>query len=439
MELASRAARVFPGGKHTRLPLQAVPGPQFLSHGDGCRVVDSEGRTWIDYLAGFGANVLGYNHRRVEAAASEAARRGATLTGPTELSVALAERLVSLRPAADWVLLAKNGSDVTTAARVVARAATGRRRVLRERARVGGGAGGEYWAYHGSSPGWTRGRPGVLAEEGAALEEAYEYNDLASVEAALARLDGDCAAIFVGGASYPYSAPTREPTAEFARGVRALADAHGALLVLDEIRTNFRVGRGVAPGHWAELCAAGAASAGGGADAAAAALAPDLHCMCKALSNGHPLSALVGGDRARDAAASITWTGTFWLSPGPMAAALTTLDELAADDGAAMRHMQAMGAALAEGLRAQALDHRVRARVTGAAAMPLLTFDADAAPERARAMTFCAAAAERGVWLHPYHNWYLTAAHTPADIAQTLEATNAAFAAVVQAHGQCGS
>ena len=56
--LAARAARVFPGGKHTRLPLQAVPGPQFLSHGDGCRVVDSEGREWIDYLAGFGANVL---------------------------------------------------------------------------------------------------------------------------------------------------------------------------------------------------------------------------------------------------------------------------------------------------------------------------------------------------------------------------------------------
>ena len=93
--LAARAARVFPGGKHTRLPLQAVPGPQFLSHGNGCRVVDSEGREWIDYLAGFGANVLGYNHQRVEAAAAEAARRGATLTGPTELSLSLAERLVA--------------------------------------------------------------------------------------------------------------------------------------------------------------------------------------------------------------------------------------------------------------------------------------------------------------------------------------------------------
>ena len=390
------ARRAYSRAASTRGCLCRRCPPQFLSHGDGCRVVDSEGRTWIDYLAGFGANVLGYNHRRVEAAASEAARRGATLTGPTELSVALAERLVSLRPAADWVLLAngstwrltprpprarrRDGAACCASARASAAA---RRRVLGVSRQLAG----------------LDARPAGRARGGGrALGEAYEYNDLASVEAALAprrRLRGD---LPVGGASYPYSAPTREPTAEFARSVRALADAHGALLVLDEIRTNFRVGRGVAPGT-------GQSSARRAPLAPVAAptlppprsrLTPSTACARRSRTAIRCRRSSAAIARAA-AAASITWTGTFWLSPGPMAAALTTLDELAADDGAAMRHMRAMGAALAEGLRAQALDHRVRARVTGAAAMPLLTFDADAAPERARAMTFCAAAARRGV------------------------------------------
>ena len=99
--------------------------------------------------------------------------------------------------------------------------------------------------------------------------------------------NGDCAAIFVGGASYPYSAAMEMATPEFARGLRALATEYGALLVLDEIRTNFRVGPSVR-GHWASLSAAP-----DGLD-----VAPDMSCICKAVANGHPLAALVGGARA---------------------------------------------------------------------------------------------------------------------------------------------
>lgn len=444
-----------------------------------------------------------------EAAAAQA-KHGMTLTGPTAVSVDLAERLVSLRPGAEWsvappslvypatpshpslsmrcgpcerrhvflslfalvsllplsgmedhpsdsacprrVILGKNGSDVTTAAARAARAATGRNKLLRAMdnpvkgvAEIAPSAAAalQGWAYHGATSGWLGSKPGVLTAESTAHEIGYRYNDLESVRAALDAADGDCAAIFVGGCSYPYSGPTELPTADFARGIRQMADDHGALLVLDEIRTNFRVGRGIGPGHWAELVdevapeAAAGLSAGSKAEAGggglATAFAPDMHCLCKALANGHPLAALVGNAAARDGAGVITASGTYWLSAPPMAAALATLDILEADDHAAIRHMQAMGSRLAQGLRAQAAARGIEVTVSGPAALPFMTFAVDdpRPNERTVGRAWCAAAADGGVWLHPDHNWYLTAAHTPADVDETLAATELAFDAVI--------
>ena len=216
-KLLARAGSVFPGGKYTRWPLmQTVYAPQFLERGEGCRVWDVDGKPFIDYMCGFGASVLGYGHPAVEAAASAQAALGTTLTGPTARSVELAERLTSLRPGGAWVIMGKNGTDATQAAKVAARAGTGRRTILREAARPPGHD-APYWAYHGAQQ-WLQGAPGVLPEESSELEIGYTYNDLDSVKAALEAADGDCAAIFVGGASYPYSAATEMPTPEFARG-----------------------------------------------------------------------------------------------------------------------------------------------------------------------------------------------------------------------------
>jgi glutamate-1-semialdehyde 2,1-aminomutase len=205
--LLDREKKVFAGNKFTRGPLQESWNlsdprvPKFLLRGEGSRVFDEEGRSYVDYLCSFGATVLGYGDERVEAAAIAAARTtgGQLLSCPTHYSVELAERLVKQRPGVEWVLLAKNGSDVTTLARVAARAATGRRGILREAA---DGAP----AYHGASPQWLGGRAGVLSEESHDHEGHYRYNDLASVEAAIAKMGGgdSIAAIFVGAASYPY-------------------------------------------------------------------------------------------------------------------------------------------------------------------------------------------------------------------------------------------
>ena len=183
-KLVARASKVFPGGKYTRWPLmQTAYAPQFLERGEGCRVWDADGKPFIDYMCGFGASVLGYNYPEVEAAASAQAANGNTLTGPTARSVELAERLVGLRDGAEWAILGKNGTDVTSAAKLAARAGTGRKLVLREAAKpVGHSA--PYWAYHGAHS-WMRGAAGVLPEVSSDYEVPYTFNDLESVRAAV--------------------------------------------------------------------------------------------------------------------------------------------------------------------------------------------------------------------------------------------------------------
>ena len=131
---------------------------------------------------------------------------------------------------------------------------------------------------------------------------------------------------------------------------------------------------------------------------------------------------------AREGAAQITASGTFWYAGSPMAAAMATLDVLEADNSAAMAHMQAMGSMLSDGLAAQAESHGVPIKVCGPSSMPFITFDADDATPatRPRAHAWCTAVAEGGSWLHPHHNWYLSLSHTAEDIAETLQATDGA-------------
>uniref|UniRef100_A0A7S2IL27 Glutamate-1-semialdehyde 2,1-aminomutase n=1 Tax=Haptolina brevifila TaxID=156173 RepID=A0A7S2IL27_9EUKA len=204
-------------------------------------------------------------------------------------------------------------------------------------------------------------------------------------------------------------------SAPLAQGLGELAERFGALIVLDEIRTNFRAGgersTAMAPGgQWAAL--------GGSAD---------LYCMSKALGNGHPIAALVGTEVSRDGAAAVMATGTYWLSPAPMAAALACLNGLASHGAAATAHMAQLGAALGEGLTTSAARHGFDVTVSGPPAMPFLTFDDEGPHARPLAERWCATVAAGGSWLHPHHNWYISAAHTEEDIGRTLQAAECAF------------
>jgi glutamate-1-semialdehyde 2,1-aminomutase len=156
---------------------------------------------------------------------------------------------------------------------------------------------------------------------------------------------------------------------------------------------------------------------------------PDLACYSKAIANGYPLAAVAGNDRFRSGAEQIFVTGSFWTAAVPMAAAIATIDALGAEDGVAT--MERTGQRLRDGLERQAAAHGVRINQTGPVQMPLMTFADDV--DFGLAGIWTDVAAQRGAYFHPWHNWFLSAAHTDDDIDAALVATDEAFAAVADA------
>ncbi len=397
--LRDRARRVIPGGMygHQNAATWPPPFPQFLERGRGCRIWDVDGREYVDFVCSFGPIVLGHAHPAVEAAVERQRALADCQNGPSPRMVELAERLVELVPHADWAMFAKNGTDATTLALSIARAATGRRKVLVARG-----------AYHGSAP-WCTPRPAGTTPEDRVHLIPFVYNDLASVEAAADQAGGDLAGVLVSAFRHDARFDQEECDPAFARGVRALCDRRGAVLVLDDVRAGFRLHLG---GSWEPL-----------------GVRPDLSAYSKAIANGYPLAAVLGRDSLRDAAQQVFVTGSFWFAAVPMAAALATLEALEAERG--IERMTRAGTLLREGLARQARAHGLRITQSGPVQLPFMTFAADvAAGTFDRANVFTGEAARHGVWLHPWHNWFLSAAHTDADVRLALERTDPAFAAV---------
>ncbi|MXX80954.1 MAG: aminotransferase class III-fold pyridoxal phosphate-dependent enzyme [Chloroflexi bacterium] len=397
-ELRERARAVIPNGMYGHQSATYLPDnfPQFFARGEGSHLWDVDGNEYIDYLCAYGPILLGYRHPAVDQAAAGAQDNGDCFNGPSDKMVELAELLVEITPWADWAWMAKNGTDATVFAASLSRNATGRQTILRARG-----------AYHGASPTWISGGDMALQANGT-IE--YEYNDLGSVRTAVETADGDAAAIIVSAFKHDVGYDQELPTVEFARGVRELCDANGIVLILDDVRGGFRIDMA---GSWAPL----------GVD-------PDLSAYCKAIGNGHPISALMGRESLTEAVASTFGTGSYWFTGAPMAAAQATIETMLETDGIA--HLDRIGSALRSGWQRAADSHGVGIRQTGPVSIPLMLFDGDDMSTRdvPRAYRFSSELAERGVYLHPVHNGFLSTAISEEDIAHTLEASDEAFAVV---------
>ncbi|MGX9115860.1 aminotransferase class III-fold pyridoxal phosphate-dependent enzyme [Mesorhizobium sp. BHbsci] len=391
--LLTRASRVVPNSVWGHMATRAIgPGyPQFFSKSDGCRVWDADGKEYIDFMCAWGPNVLGYRHPEVDAAAIEQIGRGDIGNGPTELMVELAEALVDTIEFADWALLQKNGTDATTTCVTVARAATGKRKILVARG-----------AYHGAVPWCSPSLVGVTAEDRAHLI-TFEYNDSTSLDEAVATAGDDLAAILMTAYRHDVNCEQEMPDAAFLRHARAICDRAGAALILDDVRAGFRLD---VRGSWAKY-----------------GVKPDLGAYSKAIANGWPLAAVAGSRTMLEGASKIFVTGSFWYGSAAMAAGLKTLKILRTTD--ALAHMEAMGARLRKGFAAAAERHGFRLSQTGPVQMPMVRFEND--PELETANVFCAAALRHGVYLHPRHNMFLCAAHQAADIDRALDAADAAM------------
>jgi glutamate-1-semialdehyde 2,1-aminomutase len=396
--LRERAKKVVPGGMWGHMRAEGLPPgyPQFFSRGEGCYVYDVDGRRYLDFMCSWGPIVLGHKHPQVEEAVRKQSADGDCLNGPTARMVELAERLVGLVTHADWALFSKNGTDATTTCVTLARGATGKRKIVLARG-----------AYHGAVP-WCTPHPfGVTSEDRAHVLHC-KYNDVAALEDAVTQAGDDLAGILVSAFRHDYGLDQELPEPAFAARARALADAKGAALILDDVRAGFRLSL---HGSWHPL-----------------GVQPDLSAWSKAIANGYPLAAVTGNDRFRDAASKLYVTGSFWCGANAMAAAIATLDVLEKHN--APEHMRAMGQRLRDGLAAQAKRHGIGIRQSGPPQMPTVLFDHD--PDFVKGTRFVTEALKRGVYLHPKHNMFLSLAHTPADIDFALQVTDAAMAAVAK-------
>jgi glutamate-1-semialdehyde 2,1-aminomutase len=399
LDLRRRAAAVIPGGMFGHMNVTALPDayPQFYDRSEGTRVWDVDGNEYVDFMCSFGPMILGYKHPRVEAAAAAQAAKGDTQPGPAPCMVELAELLVDRVAHADWAIFAKNGSDATTISLMVARAETGRNKVL---AAAG--------AYHGAQPWATLRMDGVAPEERANLHY-YTYNDVASVERAIDEAGADdVAAIITSPFKHDAGFDQEDVDPAFAHRLRELCDELGAALVMDEVRAGFRLNHG---GSWEPL-----------------GVEPDLSGWSKAIANGYPLAAILGRGRYVDAAQRIFVTGSFWYEAVPMAAAVAAINSLRDEDAVAV--MERVGTRLRKEFDELANEIGVAIRQTGPVQLPNLSFPGD--ENYAKALAFSAAMLERGVIVHPRHNWFLSAAHTDADVDRFLEAAQDGLRAVLE-------
>lgn len=405
-ELFERATAVIPGGIYGHLgpaegcymPIGAYP--LFTERADGAYFWDVDGNRFIDYMCAYGPNILGYNDPDVDAAAEAQARIANCTQNPTPLLVELAELMVDTIAMADWAFFAKNGGDTTTFATLIARAATGRDKVVLTR----GG-------YHGVA-GWTQtyGSPGVSSAD--VSNNLYiDFGDVAAFERHVAENPGQIACFLSTPYHHPVFEDNRTPPEGYWAKIREICTREGIVLAIDDVRAGFR------------LDVAGSDHYYG--------FAADLTCYCKALANGHNISAICGVDSLKDAAASVMYTGSYWMSAVPMAAAIACVTKMRQIDSAKV--CLETGRQLTSGLVEVAKANDFELVISGE---PSMWFMRTAALEGrvdndfVLHQAFVAECVRRGAFFTNHHNLFINTAMGQADIDLTLQIADEAYKAV---------
>ena len=466
--LFEAARAVIPGGVDS--PVRAfgsVGGtPRFIASASGAHVTDAEGHRYVDLVGSWGPALLGHAHPGVVAAVQDAAARGLSFGAPTESETLLAEEVRRRVPAAQRVRFVSTGTEATMTAVRLARGATGRDLVVKF-------AG----CYHGHSDGLlaaagsglaTGGLPGSAGVPAAVAAQTIvlRYNDVAALEACFAERGSEIAAVITEGA--PANMGIVPPAPGFNAAIRRVTAEHGALMILDEVLTGFRVG----PAGWwgleavdgwaSDLPAFASAPASTvssePADAAApswpgadwrerAAWVPDLVTFGKVVGGGMPLAAVGGRAEIMDLLAPdgpVYQAGTLSGNPLATAAGLATLQ--LADDAvyaSVAEHAQAIGEVVSAALSEQGVPHRVQRAGSlfslmfgpQAAERGVADYEAARAQETWRYGPFFHAFLEAGVSLPPsvFEAWFVSAAHGEAELEAIAAAAPAAARAAAQA------
>ena len=411
-ELYQRACRLLPAGVNSPVrAFRAVGGtPRFIADAHGPYITDADGNRYIDYVCSWGALILGHSNDAVSDAVAAAARRGASYGAPHEGEVLLAEAVNAAMPGMEMLRFVNSGTEATMSAIRLARAATGRAKIIKFDG-----------CYHGHAD-------ALLAKAGSGLATfglpdsagvppemtahtlVAPYNDLAAVERIMAHSGAEVAAVIVEPVAGNMGVVP--PAEGFLQGLKRIAEQHGALLILDEVITGFRVGRSGASGRYG--------------------VTPDLTCIGKIIGGGLPVGAYGGRRELMQLVAPLGpmyQAGTLSGNPVAMAAGLAVLRQL---DDTAYARIDAMATRLEAGILQATAAAGVSAHTNRVGSMLSVFFtdrpvtDTTIAAETDRKLygRLFHAMLERGVYTTPsaLETWFVSTSHTDAEIEATVQA-----------------
>ncbi len=418
--LFTQAQTLIPGGVNS--PVRAFNGvggaPLFIERADGALLYDADGKSYIDYVGSWGPMVLGHNNAKIRNAVIEAAERGLSFGAPTEQEVTMAELVTKLVPSMDMVRMVNSGTEATMSAIRLARGFTHRDKIIKFEGCYHGHA--DCLLVKAGSGALTLGQPnspGVPADF-AKHTLTCTYNDLNSVRAVFEQYPEDVACIIVEPVAGNMNCVP--PLPEFLPGLRALCDEFGALLIIDEVMTGFRVALGGAQEHYN--------------------VKPDLTCLGKIIGGGMPVGAFGGRREVMNALAPtgpVYQAGTLSGNPIAMAAGIACLTQVAAPG--VHQKLTELTTQLAEGLKTAAAAENIPLVVNHVGGMfglffselPTITSYDDVMKSNVeRFKKFFHLMLEEGVYLAPsaFEAGFMSLAHTPEDIQHTIDAARRSFA-----------
>lgn len=390
MRLYEEAKKLSPGGMMgIRRPYNFVEGeyPVFIKTGYAGHIVDVDDNDYIDMLCSYGPILIGHKEREIDDAAIAKIRDGFCFSLVQPIQNELEKKLIEIIPSAEMVILMKTGTDATNGAVRIARGYTKRDKILR-------------CGYHGWGD-WCVEVKGGVPDNVSRNTIEFEYNDLDGLERILDENKGEVACIIITPVGHPLAKPLQEPKKGYLEGMRELADKHEVVLIFDEIRTGFRVAMGGAQERYG--------------------VTPDISCIGKAMANGYPISAVVGkAEIMKVVEKEVFISSTFFPNSIEMAAALKTIEILEREDVA--NSIWKRGTDFLRRLREIAAASKLPVKVSGIPPMPFLTFDPDEKGlYKERRRRFYTETIRRGLFIQPYHHWYICHRHTDEDLCRALK------------------
>lgn len=398
IEMFERATKVIPSGLYGHqgpaegcyIPTSAFP--FFSQKAQGSYFWDLDGNKFIDYMCAYGPNVLGYNDPDVDAAAMEQAKIENCVTCPSTKIVEFAELLVDTVASADWAFMAKNGNDATSGAVLTARAATHRKKIIFVRG-----------YYHGVSA-WCQkiDYPGITPED--VCNNLYvDWNDFEGFQKVVEENKGEIAAFIAMPYLHGNFFDNILPAEGYWQKVRDLCTKEGIVLIIDDVRAGFRLDLAGSDHYY-------------GFEA-------DIICFCKALANGWNVSAFCGKDWLKDAASSLSYTGSYWMSAVPFAAGIACINKMKKLN--TPKQFREQGIQLADGLKAAASNNGFHLTVSGEPALfYLMLHDDDSLILHQEWIAECV---KRGIFFTNHHNHFMNASLTDDDIKHTVDVAEEAF------------